>query len=103
MIWNNTEYGFTGFNDRAHASCNIEQNRIIIYPNSPVDVLYNGQPMDKIQIELESPMPLYNEVQLLGILEGFTIFTINMTGNYDYDIRQLQSAIENFIAGNIPT
>lgn len=94
MIWTNTEYGFTGYNESVHASCNIEQNRIIIYQDE--------DPIEQIEIKLESPMPLYNEVQLQGIFEGFTVFIINLTGNYDYDIRQLQSAIDNFIAGNIP-
>jgi hypothetical protein len=54
MEWTNTEYGFSGFNDRAHASCNIEQNRIIVYPDTPVDVLYNGNKLEKIEITLES-------------------------------------------------
>lgn len=93
MLWNNTEYGFTGYNECVHASCNIEQNRIIIYRDD--------DPIEQIEIELESPMPVYNEVQLYGMFEGFNVFIINMTGNYEYDIKQLQSAIENFIIANI--
>ena len=94
MKWIDNKYGFTGETENEQATCNIDQNRIIIWPNN--------DPIEQIEIEIEYPMPLYNENQMHGIYEGFTVFIINLTGNNEYDITQLKSAIDNFIAGNIP-
>lgn len=91
MLWIDTIFGFTGENESFRVSCNIEQNRVIIWP---LDDL-----IEQISITLESPIPLYTECQLTGILEDYTIFEINLTGEYNYDKRQLQAALENFIAG----
>jgi hypothetical protein len=94
MIWNNTEYGFTGYDNNNTVKCNIEQNRIVIYQEN--------DPIEQIEITLESPMPLYDEVQLIGLHEGLEVITIDLSGNYDTDIIQLQKAIETFILENIP-
>lgn len=94
MRWNNTEYGFVGSDDNNTVNCNIEQNRIVIYPDDDA--------IEQIEITLESPMPLYDEVQLIGLHEGLEVITIDLSGNYDTDIIQLQKAIETFILENTP-
>jgi hypothetical protein len=89
--WIDTIFGFTGENESFQVSCNIEQNRVIVWPLD--------DPIEQISIELESPIPLYTESMLTGLINGLKIFEINLTGEYDYDIRQLQAALHNFIAG----
>lgn len=91
---NDTEFGFTGEIGNVQVNCNIEQNRVLIWP---ID-----DPIEQIQIDFEYPMPLYDENQLCGIFEGSTVFIINLTGNNEYDVKQLKSSIENFAAGNFP-